>query len=73
VTEQKIQDLISSNFKESTMLTIAHRINTIIQSDKVLVLSYGEVKEFESPSVLMRDEASEFSLLLKELKEKEKN
>lgn len=55
------------------MLTIAHRINTIIQSDKVLVLSYGEVKEFESPSVLMRDEASEFSLLLKELKEKEKN
>ena len=30
VTEQKIQELIKAEFKESTMITIAHRINTII-------------------------------------------
>ena len=43
VTEQKIQNLITNEFKESTMITIAHRLNTIIQSDKVMVLSYGQI------------------------------
>lgn len=41
VTEQKIQELIQTQFKDSTMITIAHRLNTIIQSDKVMVLSFG--------------------------------
>ena len=41
VTEQRIQELIKTEFKESTVITIAHRINTIIQSDKVMVLSFG--------------------------------
>ena len=38
VTECKIQELISSEFKYSTVLTIAHRLNTIINSDRILVL-----------------------------------
>ena len=50
------------------MLTIAHRINTIIHSDRVMVLSFGKIKELDSPQNLMRDENSEFSQLLKELK-----
>ena len=41
VTEQKIQELIKIEFKDATVITIAHRLNTIINSDKVLVLSYG--------------------------------
>jgi ABC-type multidrug transport system fused ATPase/permease subunit len=61
VTEQKIQDLISKNFKDSTMLTIAHRLNTIIHSDRVLVLSFGRIKEFDKPRRLMKNEKSEFS------------
>lgn len=41
VTEQKIQELINVEFKEATVITIAHRLNTIINSDRVLVLSFG--------------------------------
>lgn len=53
------------------MVVIAHRINTIIESDRVLVLSFGEIKEFDSPKNLMADENSEFSKLIQELKKKE--
>lgn len=40
-------------FKNSTVLTIAHRINTIIDSDKILVLKAGKNIEFDSPKVLL--------------------
>lgn len=54
------------------MITIAHRINTIIQSDRVMVLSYGQIVEFGTPAALMSDPASEFSGLLKEIEKEEK-
>ena len=72
VTEQKIQALITTQFEGSTMLTIAHRLNTIINSDKVLVLSFGKIKEYDSPQNLMQNPESEFSQLLKEIKKENK-
>lgn len=72
VTEQKIQKLIGEEFKNATMITIAHRLNTIIASDKVMVLSFGKILEFNTPSALMQNPNSEFSSLLKEI-EKEEN
>jgi len=53
------------------MLTIAHRINTIIKSDKVMVLSHGRVKEFDSPSALMNNPDGQFSKLLKVLEKEQ--
>jgi len=53
------------------MLVIAHRLNTIISSDRVLVMSYGQVQEFDTPSNLMKDPDSEFAKLLEELKQEE--
>ena len=41
VTEEKVQSLIQTEFADATVLTIAHRLNTIINSDRVLVLSFG--------------------------------
>ena len=68
VTEQKIQKLIAEEFEGATVLTIAHRLNTVIQSDKVLVLDNGICVEYDSPQNLMKDPRSHFSALLKELK-----
>ena len=55
------------------MITIAHRLNTIISSDRVLFLSFGEVLEYDSPERLMSDPNSEFSKLLQELKKEEQS
>lgn len=71
VTEEKIQHLIANEFKESTMITIAHRLNTIIGSDRVLVLSFGEVQEYDTPQNLMMNKDSEFSKLLKDLEKEQ--
>lgn len=73
VTEEKIQNLITTQFQNSTMITIAHRLNTIINSDRVLVLNYGQILEYDSPKNLMNDKNSEFSQLLKEIEKKKDN
>ncbi|XP_064381893.1 ATP-binding cassette sub-family C member 4-like isoform X2 [Halichondria panicea] len=60
-TDEIIQDTLHSNFAECTVITIAHRINTVIDSDKILVLESGEVKEFGRPRDLLQDKTSLFS------------
>ena len=49
VTEQAIQRLINEEFDGSTVLTIAHRLNTIINSDRVLMINKGSVLEYDTP------------------------
>ena len=53
-TDRLIQEVIRDKFKDSTVITIAHRLNTIMDYDKVLVLDGGRVVEFDKPDVLMR-------------------
>jgi ABC-type multidrug transport system fused ATPase/permease subunit len=50
------------------MLVIAHRLQTIIKSDKVLVLDAGLKKEFGAPKKLLRNENSHFSKLCAKMK-----
>ena len=54
-TDRLIQEVIRHKFKDSTVLTIAHRLNTIMDYDKVLVLDGGRVVEFDNPDVLIRN------------------
>ena len=49
------------------MITIAHRLNTIMSCDRVLVLSYGNIVEFDQPQSLMQDKKSEFNQFLREI------
>lgn len=52
--DKLIQEVISTVFKNSTVLTIAHRLSTLQNSDKVMVLSEGKVEEWGSVKELMK-------------------
>ena len=52
-TDAAIQKMIRENFGDSTVLTIAHRLGTIMDSDRVLVLDDGNIAEFDTPSALL--------------------
>ena len=65
-TEEAIQRLLAEEFREATVITVAHRLNTILHCDKVMVLSFGELVEYGNPGELMKDEKSAFSDLLKQ-------
>lgn len=60
-TDQLIQNTIRTVFSEQTILTIAHRIDTILDYDKILILELGNILEYNSPRVLLADENSKFS------------
>ncbi|XP_035826216.1 multidrug resistance-associated protein 1 [Aplysia californica] len=59
-TDSLIQNTIRLAFQNCTVVAIAHRLNTILDYDKVLVLDAGLVKEFDSPAKLLEDTSSTF-------------
>lgn len=71
VTDHLIQSVIRTAFKNCTVLTIAHRINTIIDSDRVLVLDRGAMAEFDQPAELMKNPNSIFMQLVKQSREED--
>ncbi|KAK1581587.1 hypothetical protein Q3G72_007184 [Acer saccharum] len=72
-TDGVIQKIISQEFKDRTVVTIAHRIHTVIDSDLVLVLSDGRIAEYDSPKRLLEREDSFFSKLIKEYSMRSQN
>ncbi|XP_021829664.1 ABC transporter C family member 8-like isoform X2 [Prunus avium] len=64
-TDAVLQRIIRQEFAECTVITVAHRVPTVIDSDMVMVLSYGKLVEYEEPSKLL-DTNSYFSKLVAE-------
>ena len=58
--EETVQKAIDELLKNSTLISIAHRIKTVLNSDKILVLEKGEIKEYDNPDVLLKDKKSYF-------------
>lgn len=58
--DSKIQETIRNEFKDCTTITIAHRINTIIDSDLIVVLDAGKIQEIGSPKQLLQNTNSIF-------------
>jgi ATP-binding cassette subfamily C (CFTR/MRP) protein 1 len=59
-TDELIQKTIRSQFNDCTILTIAHRLNTIMDSDRIILLDKGMIVEFDSPQTLLADRNSIF-------------
>ncbi|KAK6191316.1 hypothetical protein SNE40_003038 [Patella caerulea] len=66
-TEKKLQDiLLDKAFEDKTIITIAHRISTIMCYDKILVMENGHIAEYDTPQKLLENPDSRFSHLVKE-------
>ncbi|BFZ00219.1 hypothetical protein BsWGS_03257 [Bradybaena similaris] len=59
-TDALIQQTLKEAFTECTMLIIAHRINTVIGCNKILVMEEGMIKEFDTPANLLSNPISKF-------------
>jgi ABC-type multidrug transport system fused ATPase/permease subunit len=64
-TDAMVQEMIAKNFAHCTILTIAHRLNTIMESDRILVLDDGEIVEFDAPRNLLQNANGQFFKLVK--------
>ena len=53
-TDAAIQKVLRTEFAGATCITVAHRLNTIMNSDYILVMSDGTAEEFDSPSNLLK-------------------
>ncbi|KAF5815115.1 putative ABC-type xenobiotic transporter [Helianthus annuus] len=61
-----IQQTLGKHFTDSTVIMIAHRITSVLDSDMVLVLEQGLVDEYDSPKKLLEDDSSSFAKLVAE-------
>ncbi|KAG1677888.1 Multidrug resistance-associated protein 4 [Nymphon striatum] len=59
-TDALVQQTLRNLFKDCTILTIAHRLETIMKSDKIMVIDSGKILEFDDPKILLQNKDSRF-------------
>ncbi|KAJ2858286.1 Canalicular multispecific organic anion transporter 1 [Coemansia erecta] len=60
-TDKIMQQVVQAEFQSSTVITIAHRLDTIMNSDKILVVDNGRIAEYDTPSNLLAQSNSQFA------------
>ena len=66
-TDAIIQQTIRREFSDCTTITIAHRLNTIMDSDRIMVLSAGKIHEFDAPYLLLSNPKSLLSRMVRQM------
>lgn len=59
-TDALLQKVIRTEFKNSTVITIAHRLDTVLDSDRIMVLDAGKIVQFDSPETLIAKGSGHF-------------
>ncbi len=62
-TDALVQQMIRTRFADCTVLTIAHRLHTIVDSSKVLIMDGGKVGEYDEPQTLLKKPDGLFAAL----------
>ncbi|KAL0370935.1 UNVERIFIED_CONTAM: ABC transporter C family member 3 [Sesamum angustifolium] len=65
-TDNLIQQALRLHFSDSTVITVAHRITSVLDSNMVLLLDQGLMKEYDNPKKLVEDKSSAFAKLVAE-------
>ena len=68
-TEQTLKKMQDSQFAESTMFIIAHRLKTVMHCDRIMVLKFGKIVEFDSPNNLLAKENGLFKEMYNKMME----
>merc|ERR1719392_647117 len=59
-TDTRITELVKSEFSSCSVLTIAHRLSTVLSGDKICVMEKGRIVEEDSPTELIKNKQSKF-------------
>ncbi|GBG28038.1 ATP-binding cassette transporter abc3 [Hondaea fermentalgiana] len=70
-TDTILQQTIRTEFAQTTTITVAHRLQTIMDSDQILVMSGGQIVEQAPPDDLLRNPESVFTKLVEEMRRKQ--
>ncbi|NWW73640.1 MRP1 protein, partial [Climacteris rufus] len=62
-TDLQIQSTLRTQFRDSTVLTIAHRVNSVLDCDRILVLENGRIAEFDTPEHLIAQKGLFYRLM----------
>uniref|UniRef100_A0A8C5NMJ0 ABC-type glutathione-S-conjugate transporter n=1 Tax=Junco hyemalis TaxID=40217 RepID=A0A8C5NMJ0_JUNHY len=62
-TDAQIQSMLRAQLRDSTVLTVAHRVNTVLDCDRILVLENGRIAEFDTPEHLMAQKGLFYRLM----------
>ncbi|KAJ7963671.1 ABC transporter C family member 3-like [Quillaja saponaria] len=66
VTDNLIQQTLRHHFSDCSVITIAHRITSVLDSDKVLLLNQGLIEDYDSPTRLLENKSSSLAQLVAE-------